>query len=116
MNPPWSKTKIWLEKAFLEVTQRDCEVWAVLPGDRLNKVFFNQLLIENDNWFLVVPQDGGGQKFNFYNPLISPEENEQNIKNGGFAKQFLILYIGKNSAEYSARWKAEQPIVSVVLR
>jgi hypothetical protein len=117
MNPPWNETGKWLKKAFFEVKERDCEVWSVLPGDRLNTgyseryVGFQKLLNENDNWFIVTLAG----KFNFYNPEVSPEVNQKNAENGGLNTPVFVLYIGKNAAEYAKRWHEEQPIKGIVL-
>lgn len=108
LNPPWDKTKQWLIKAFSE----NCEVWAVIPGNRLNTVFFEQLLNGNDNWFLVALKG----KFHFFNPDASAEVNKKNKENGGLNTPVFILYIGKNADEYAKRWKQEQPILGTVLR
>ncbi len=115
MNPPWSQTPKWIEKAFSEVSKNECEVWCVLPGDRLNMVYFNKTLRENNNWFIAVIEKNSKQKINFINPHVSDEKNQENINNGGFGKAVFIMYIGHSASEYSKRWRTEQPLTSLVL-
>ena len=113
MNPPFDKTKIWLEKAFHEVLKNNnCEVWCVLPGDRLNNNYFTKRLNANSNWFIAALRG----RVNFINPALTDEENRINDKNGGYNKPIFIMYIGKNAAEYAQRWHREQPIKSIVMK
>ena len=116
MNPPFKQAQRWIRKAFLEIKQGEAEVWCVIPADRLNMVYFNSLLRENNNWFIAVLEKSKKQVFNFRNPYISDEENNKNEFNGGYGKPIMILYIGENSKEYAKRWKEEQPLTSLVLQ
>ena len=111
MNPPWNETGKWLDKAFKEVKENDCEVWCCIPGDRMNNVYFNKLLSSNDNWFIAFLTG----KFNFEDPSISRELNEQNAKNGGLNSPVMIMYIGSRARELAKRWHAEQPLPSIIL-
>ena len=109
LNPPWKFTRTWLKYAFKQVIQNNCEVWCIIPGDRMNNKFFKDLLTENKNWFGVFLQG----KYNFYNPEVTEEENKQNESNGGLNSPVLLLYLGKNAREYEKRWRNEEPIAGI---
>lgn len=94
LNPPFKRCKDWLKKAVNEVEKNDCEVWAVLPSDRLETVYYRDLILKNPHCvfgFLT-----GKQGF-----IIPGEENEKPKP----SQKIMIACFSKKAAEIAAAWE-----------
>jgi|SRR5208283_1388102 len=115
MNPPFNEINKWLKKAFNEVnrTKDDiikCDVWCIMPGNRMNTKYMQSLLNSHSNWFIAA-LDG---RFNFIVPDCEDETNI-NRNNGGLNTQIFILYIGNKKQLYLYQWNINSPIKSILL-
>ena len=98
LNPPYGRLlEKFVKKAF-EESQKDCEVWSILPV-RTENNYYHDYIFNNPNCFFVLLQ--GKQGF------INPEKPEEKIKP---TLPCMIVYWGKYALIHYDNWNREQPL------
>ena len=93
MNPPFSPCKKWVKKAVEQVNQNNCEVWAVLPTNRCEVLYYQEFIFNNPHCvFAFLP---GKQGF-----IIPGEEHIPPIPSQGI----MVACFSKRAAELQYNW------------
>lgn len=95
MNPPFAATQKWVRQAvaMVEKYKFNTEVWAVIPGDRLETKYYQDCILCNPNcMFAFLP---GKQGF------IIPGEEDEPIKP---SQKIMIALFTKRAMEWQYSW------------
>lgn len=104
MNPPYGKDlALFVKKAF-EESQKNCEVWSILPSRPENK-YYHDYIFKADNTFWVMLQ--GKQGF------INPDKPDSPICP---TLPCMIVYWGANAKEYAKKWNENPPLAGMAMR
>lgn len=97
MNPPFSKCRQFIKKAVAEVETNNCEVWAVLPADRFETVYYRDYILHNK--YCVFGFLTGKQGF-----IVPGKEDTPPVP----SQKIMIACFSKRAAEIQYGWNSEK--------
>lgn len=94
LNPPFKQTRFWLRKAFEEFEKKHVtEVCMVLPADRFETKYYQELIIKNRYClFAFLPQKVG---------FVIPGQEQEDIKP---SQKIIIAIFSKRTPELQYDW------------